>query len=129
MAWWQTLLSIVGAVVTAAGAIAAPVFAWRASTHATDKTTAVQEKATAVEGFSELVRAMQSERTEDRERLVKLEDKLSMTEVRITALEADLRRERTLVGQLVDYARRLRAALRDHHIDIPEPPTEVRDKL
>ena len=129
MAWWEAILGAVGAAVTAVATVAVSGFAWKTATHATDKSTEVQEKATAVEGFEKLVQSIQAERTEDRNRLAKFETKLGHAEVRITALEADLRKERTMVGLLIDYARRLRSVLREHHIDIPEPPTEVRDKF
>lgn len=138
MAWWQVLLAGVGGTLTAAATITTAAFAWKASTHATDKATKVQEQTGLLTSYDQFVKNIQAERSEDRARLERVESKLGSAEVRITALEAENRKKETLIGHLLDYVRRLLhvvrdpqviAVLREHNIDVPEPPHEVRDQL
>ena len=132
MSWQQTVLTIIGGIITVIGS---GVVAWltsRASRHAADKTAEVgarvaevQDRSADIDGMDRLVKNLESRLARVEQLLDKVESENVELETRIRTLEGKRARDRTIIRYLIDYARALIRELRAEGLAVPEPPAGI----
>lgn len=136
MSQLQGWLYALGAVITLGGSYFVARIGARVSQHATDTTAAlteeanaITEEANAVAGFHQLVGDLQA----DMARLRKDHDALRTEHNRlgehVKTLEKERVKDKTLIRNLIGYARLLIETLRTAGMAVPDPPAGIDAEL
>lgn len=120
---WETVLrDVVSPVVAAGGMLGVAKITSRGSEKSAKATAKAQDRASAVDGYHQLVTDLRT----DMDRLRKDHDELGVEVKRLRESQTELRRQavkdKSMIRNLIVYARRLRDELSRHQIRVPEPP-------
>lgn len=132
----QPWLYVLGGVVTIAGSYLVARVGAKVSRHATDTTAALTQEANALtreanamEGLDRLVKNLETDMARLRQDHDTLRGEHDRLGEHVKALEKERAKDKTLIRNLIAYARLLIEALRTAGMPVPDPPAGIDAEL